>query len=104
MPRLIRKPLPDPFTADAAALHLYRAWTGQGKFPLRRIELHNPHMVNALREHWRREHSGARPEGLILARGTLAGIGRWTLVRTPGQESGALQIDPFISDEQAGRR
>jgi hypothetical protein len=93
MPKLTRKPLPEPFTADAAVLHLYRAWTGQGKLALQRIELRNPRMVNALAAHFQREHPGAQLANHVLAEGILTGIGRWTLLSFPGGHTGALTIE-----------
>lgn len=75
-------PLPSPWNADAAILHLYRVWRGPGRLPLQQIVLQNPNMVDALIALWQRDHGQERTvRGGEVASGTLPGLGRWRLLR-----------------------
>jgi hypothetical protein len=75
-------PLPSPWNADAAILHLYRVWSGRGRLHLQQIVLLNPNMVDALIALWQYDHGQERTvSGGEVASGTLPSLGRWHLLR-----------------------
>jgi hypothetical protein len=81
--KVTKLPLPRPWSADTAVLHLYRVWSSRGRIKLHQITLHNPNMVNALVALWQRdhrqEHAGRDDE---VASGTLPqDLGQWRLLR-----------------------
>lgn len=81
--KIIKLPLPAPWDANTAILHLYRAWSNQGRVQLQSIELPNPNMVNAIQTLWQRDHEQeqALGEGEVAC-GTLAQtLGHWRLLR-----------------------
>ena len=86
-------PLPTPWTADAAVLHLYRVWSNQGRVYLRQIALLNPNMVNALTVLWQRDHEQEHAvRSCEVASGTLPGVGRWQLLQEP-DGTGTIMIE-----------
>jgi hypothetical protein len=76
------------------------AFSNKEKVQLRRIDLVNPRMVDALYSLWQVEHT--REDGLTeheQITGILADIGRWTLVRS-SDERGYIEIETRANDEE----
>lgn len=81
MVKVKRLPLPEPWNADAAVLHLYRVWSNQCRVQLRRITLLNPNMVAALKVLWLQDHRHvSNAQGSLVPNGVLVDIGCWHLL------------------------
>jgi len=91
MARIKRRPLPDPFTADAAVTVLYMAWTNNGACRPECLSLRNPAMVEAIDALWR----GAQQVDLPVATastGTISHVGRWCLKRADCEQGGWIHV------------
>ena len=67
--RIKRKPLPSPWTADAAVLHLYLVWTNRGRIQLRLIALPNQAMVSSILNLWQASGSHGEEVGGMITKG-----------------------------------
>ena len=87
MAKIHRKPLPSPWGADAAVLHLSRVWSNQDRIRLEQITLTTHAMVHSLVALW--ETSSEQP--MAIPHGRLADSGFWRLI-AQHDGSGILEV------------
>ncbi|GCE32100.1 hypothetical protein KDA_75840 [Dictyobacter alpinus] len=96
-----KRPLPTPWTADTAVLHLYGAWSNRGLVRLHEMELPNPSMVQALLSLWEHERQQrGDPAHEKVVSGVVTGLGTWHLhQRTDG--TGTIVIEPETKNKRS---